>query len=341
MARVVIAPDKFRGTATASEVARSAGAAVRRAQMDPVEVAMSDGGEGLLDACASVCPDLEVTRVTGPDGSPVEAEWRLGAAVAVVEMAQASGLLLAGGASRNDPVGATSRGTGELVVAASRRVGNGGTVVLGLGGSATTDGGRGAWEAVLDAGGLGQVTLIGACDVETAYLDAAERFGPQKGADPRQVVLLTRRLEQQADEWARGLGVDVRPVPGAGAAGGTGGAVLVLGGQLRSGYGLVAGLVGLTAALDRADRVITGEGALDSTSFDGKVVGGVVDDARARGLPTLVVAGRATAGAASRARELGCSVVSLTEQFGERTAQERTMECVQSVVADWLAEGSD
>src|SRR5271166_5161903 len=134
MPRVVLAPDKFRGTADAGSVAAAMGAAARTHGWVVTTFPMSDGGEGLLDACAPVCPHRASTVVTGPDGRPVLAEWRFGDGTAVVESARASGLALAGGAASNDPVEATSRGTGELVVAASRRVGPGGTVVVGLGG---------------------------------------------------------------------------------------------------------------------------------------------------------------------------------------------------------------
>ncbi len=203
MPRVVIAPDKFRGTATAAGVAGAMAAVATDLGWEAVRRPLSDGGEGLLDACAARCPEVVVTRVTGPDGVPVEAQWRLGEGLAVVELARASGLLLAGGPERNDPVAATSRGTGELMVAAARRVGPEGTLILGLGGSATTDGGRGIWEAVEEAGGLGGTALVGACDVDTRYTDAAAVFGPQKGAGPADVEVLTERLERQAEAWAR------------------------------------------------------------------------------------------------------------------------------------------
>jgi glycerate kinase len=332
----VIAPDKFRGTASAAAVAGAMATAATDRGWDAVLLPLSDGGEGLLDACAALCPEVVVSRVTGPDGSPVEAEWRMGDGVAVIEMARASGLELAGGPGRNDPVEATSRGTGELVVAAVERLGPGGTVILGLGGSATTDGGTGIRDAVVRSGGLAGVELIGAYDVDTSYTDAAVLFGPQKGAGPGQVALLTRRLEEQAEAWARDLGTDVRSIPGTGAAGGAGGAVAVLGGSLRSGYGLVAGLVGLTAALDTADRAVTGEGALDAGSFAGKVVGGVLGDARARGIPTLVVVGRASVDASSRAEGDGCTVVSLVGRFGTGRAFAATLDCVEEATADWL-----
>jgi glycerate kinase len=334
--RVIVAPDKFRDTASAAEIAEAMAAAASGLGWEPIRLAMSDGGEGLLDACAVACPDLRVTRVTGPDGSPVDAEWRLGTGTAVVEMARASGLTLAGGPTGNDPMTATSRGTGELLVAAARIVGPAGTVVVGLGGSATTDGGRGVREAVEEAGGLGGIILVGACDVDVVFVQAAARFAPQKGAGPDQVTELTRRLGHQADLWEEELGFDVRTVAGSGAAGGTGGALLVLGGQLVSGYRFVADLVGLPRALERADRVVTGEGAFDEGSFTGKVVGGVIGDARGLGLDTLVVAGRSTTTATARATGTGCGVVSLTERFGATRALEDTLACVEEATAEWL-----
>jgi len=336
MYRVVIAPDKFRGTATAADVAGAMADAASALGWQTVRLPLSDGGEGLLDACADRCPRTVVTRVTGPAGSPVDAPWRLGDGLAVVELSQASGLTLAGGPGRNDPVRATSRGTGELVVEAARRVGSGGTVVVGLGGSATTDGGRGLWEAVTGAGGLGGARLVGACDVDTRYADAAAVFGPQKGAGPSDVVVLAERLVRQAEEWTRDLGIDVRDVPGSGAAGGAGGAVVALGGTLHSGYRLVAGMVGVETALQGTARVLTGEGALDDGSFAGKVVGGIVGDARARGIPTLVVVGRATVDASARAARAGCTVVSLTDRFGAGRALGDTVGCVGEVAAAWL-----
>jgi glycerate kinase len=337
--RVVACPDKFRGTADAAAVAGAMTAAAGGLGWEALAVPMSDGGEGLLDACAVVCPELAVTRVTGPDGSQVAAEWRRSPGLAVVEMARASGLTLAGGRRGNDPVRATSRGTGELLVAAARHVGPDGTVVVGLGGSATTDGGLGLWEAVEEAGGLGGATVVGACDVDTVYLDAARIFGPQKGAGPEQVVELTRRLGDLADRWVARPGFDVRAVPGGGAAGGAGGALLVLGATLRSGYRLVAELVGLDEALAGADRVVTGEGALDRSSFAGKVVGGVAGDAHRLGLAALVVAGRANREGEAAAAAAGCAVVSLTERYGPRRARSEALACVAEATARWLDTG--
>jgi glycerate kinase len=336
MPHVVLAPDKFRGTATAAEAAAALAGAAAGLGWRVTTLPLSDGGEGLLEACSAVCPEEVATEVTGPDGAPVTAPWRVGERTAVVESALASGLGLVGGAPGNDPVSATSRGTGELLVAAAARVGPGGTVVVGLGGSATTDGGLGALEAVEAAGGLAGVRVIGACDVGTRFVEAAPLFAPQKGADPDQVAVLAARLDGLADRYRSAYGIDVREVTGSGAAGGLGGALAVLGAELRSGYQLVRDLVGLVPALDGADRVVTGEGALDATSFAGKVVGGVVGDARARGLPTLVVAGRCSDEGESLARQTGCAVVSLVERFGSRRATAETTTCLALVASDWL-----
>ncbi len=336
MPLVVVAPDKFRGTATADEAARAMALGATTLGWEAVSIPLSDGGEGLLEACAPGCPEVHTTTVSGPDGRPVEAEWRSGPGLAVVEAARASGLTLAGGREGNDALTASSRGTGELLVAAARLVGPGGTVVVGLGGSATTDGGSGALAAVEAAGGLGGATLVGACDVDVAFVDAAPLFASQKGASPDEVTALTGRLERLAREYVDRYGVDVRGVSGAGAAGGLGGAVIVLGGELRSGYDLVAAIVGLRSALVSADRVITGEGGLDGPSFRGKVVGGVVADARATGTATLVVAGRVAPGVTATAEAAGAVVVSLTERFGLARATEDTMDCITEVTGDWL-----
>ncbi len=338
MPTLVAAPDKFRGTATAQEVAAAIAQAAASHGWAAVRIPLSDGGEGLLEAFDHPGSRLRTSTVTGPGGEPVAAPWRCDGPLAVVEMSRASGLVLAGGAEGNDPVGATSRGTGELLVVAAREVGPGGTVVLGLGGSATTDGGVGALDAVEAAGGLGGTTLVGVCDVEVGFVDAARLFAPQKGATPAQVAELADRLEAIASRYRREYGVDVRGVPGAGAAGGLGGAVVALGGQLRSGYGLVAELVGLAGALGDASLVVTGEGALDATSFAGKVVGGVLEDARGAGVDALVVAGRASDDGRSLAAGLGASVVSLVERFGERRASAETPTCVEKAVTEVLAE---
>jgi glycerate kinase len=342
---LVAAPDKFRGTATAVQVADAIGRAGSLAGWSVVRSPLSDGGEGLLEAVRRPGDSVETLEVTGPLGQPVSAAWLLGEDRAVIEMAQTSGLSLAGGPDGNRPMEATTRGTGQLLVAAARALRAARTppsdgplpsIIIGLGGSATTDGGSGALEAIEEAGGLGRVDLIAACDVSIGFLDAARLFAPQKGATAVQVAALADRLDQLADEYERRFGMNVRDIPGAGAAGGLGGGLVALGGRLEAGYRLVSDLVGLPVALAPADMVITGEGALDATSFTGKVVDGVLGDASALGIAALVIAGRATAEAVTIAHHYGAEVVSLSDRFGEGRATRDTLACVEEAVTQAL-----
>ncbi len=274
MSVALACPDKFRGTLTASEAADRIAAGLRTAGFDEVRaLPLADGGEGTLDVLGGA---NRTTAVTGPLGAPVEAGWRLDGGRAIVEAARASGLELAGGAEANDPVAATTRGTGELIAAAIEA---GATdVLVGVGGSATTDGGRGALDALAHLPPFGElgVTVRVACDVETSFLDAAAVFAPQKGADAEQVALLAARLQELAEEYRAELGVDVTSLARAGAAGGLAGGLAARGAQLCEGFATVAAAVGLDASLAAAGIVVTGEGFLDRTSLAGKVVGGVL-----------------------------------------------------------------
>ena len=284
--RVVIAPDKFKGTATAREIAAAIAAEVRRDGHEAIEVPMADGGDGTLDALGGA---NRTSTVTGPLGEPVEAQWRLSKRVAVIEMALASGLVIAGGAEENDPLNATTRGTGELIDAA---IGRGARrVIVGLGGSATTDGGLGAVEAIGSRARFAGVEVDVATDVETKFVDAARVFGPQKGASAAQVAFLEARLRGLAERYRDEFGVDVEDLDGSGAAGGLGGGLAALGATIMSGFELVAEEVGLFEAIETADLVITGEGLLDDQSFEGKVVGGVAEMAAECGARLVVLAG--------------------------------------------------
>jgi glycerate kinase len=336
---LVAAPDKFRGTATAREVTEAIDRAASIHGWAVDRAPLSDGGEGFLDAFAALGGTLQWAEVTGPLGRPVTAPWSLAGIRATVEMSLVSGLALAGGAAGNHPLTATTAGTGELVALAARAVGPSGTVVVGLGGSATTDGGAGFLSAVEAAGGLGGASLIGACDVDATFVEAATVFAPQKGAGPHEVTALEARLGALADQYRLRYRVDVRAIPGAGAAGGLGGAIVALGGQLRSGYQLVAEAVGLNQRLRAARLVVTGEGGLDATSFSGKVVGGVLDASRRMGVPALVMAGQATDEALATAEQRGVSVVSLTERFGTVRSTHHTVACIEEAVDTWLAQG--
>jgi glycerate 2-kinase len=330
-ARVVLAaPDKFRGTATASEVAHAIAAGAGRAGWRCRELPLADGGEGLLAALGG--PNRS-TRVTGPLGDRVDAGWRLDGTTAVVEMALASGLVLAGGREANDPEAASSFGTGELIamaVSAGAR-----TVIVGVGGSATTDGGTGALEALDGVVPFVQhgVTVRVACDVSTTFLDAARVFGPQKGADEAQVERLSARLEGLVADYRSRFGVDVVNVPGSGAAGGLAGGLAAAGARLENGFELVSGLVGLEEALASSDLVVTGEGRLDETSFAGKVVGSLVELCRDR-TPVLAVVGEVAGDVRDR---LDC--VSLVEQYGEHAARTDPLACIARVVEERLASG--
>jgi glycerate kinase len=291
--RCLCAPDKFRGTLTASEAAAAFAAGLREAGLtDLEELPLADGGEGTLDVVLAHGGERRESLVTGPGGRPVPAEWGLlPDGTAVLELARASGLALVAGA--NDPVAATTRGTGELIAIAAEAGAS--RVLLGVGGSATTDGGRGAIEAL---GWALPVPVMVACDVTTRFVDAARVFGPQKGATAEQVELLTRRLERLADLYRERTGVDVTSLPGSGAAGGIAGGLAALGAELRPGFGVVADAVGFDAALGRADVVLTGEGKVDRPSLAGKVVGEVLRAAAARDVGAWVVAGEVEEGLA-------------------------------------------
>lgn len=323
---VVAAPDKFRGTATATEVAAAMCRGASAAGLSCSAVPMADGGEGTLDAFGG--PNRSST-VTGPLGDPVEAEWRFDGRTAIIEMARASGLDQVGGAENNDPLAATTYGTGELIDAAIDRGAQ--RVVVGLGGSATTDGGLGALRALFPLPRLRGVQLLVACDVRTRFVDAARVFAGQKGATGAQVELLTRRLAALVQVYEEDHGVDVSELEGGGAAGGLAGGLAAIGAQLVPGFELVAEEVDLASAVEKADLVITGEGMLDAESLDGKVVGGVLELAGEFDVPALVIVGQIADGAGS-----GIDVVSLTEEFGGERAWSDTVGCVEAVVLDRL-----
>jgi glycerate kinase len=322
---VVAACDKFRGTATAVEVTAAVARAAAAAGWDCDEAPVADGGEGILDALGG---GERRTRVRGPLGEAVEAAWRLRAdGTAVIEMAQAAGLDLVGGPEWNDPMRASTAGVGDLIGAA---VANGARrVIVGAGGSATTDGGLACVTALKPLGRLAGVKITVACDVATAFVDAAEQFAPQKGATPAQVSLLRRRLERLAQVYEEDYGVDVRAFPGSGAAGGLAGGLAAIGADLVPGFELVADAVGLPERVEGADLVVTGEGFLDEQSFNGKVVGGVAELAAEAGVPVLAVVGE-TFG------QFDLPVISLVERFGRERAMAGALACVEEAVSDYL-----
>lgn len=319
--RVLVASDKFKGSLTAAEVAAAVGVGVRRAVPDAVVDAapVADGGDGTLAAAEAAGFTLVPVTVTGPTGDPVRTAYARRGDLAVVELADAAGLVRLPGDP--DPLRASSRGAGEALAAAIDAGCR--EVVLGIGGSASTDGGAGLLrglgarlltadgDEVADGGGslaevarldLGDlrrridgVVVTVACDVDnplTGPRGAAAVYGPQKGATPDDVRRLDAALGHWADLLAAATGADVRDHPGAGAAGGVGLAALaVLGAELRSGIELVLDLVGFHDLLAGADLVVTGEGALDEQTLHGKAPAGVAAAAGRAGVPVVAVCG--------------------------------------------------
>ena len=324
--RVLAAVDKFRGTATAAEVARAIGHACWQLGHDCDEVGMADGGEGTLDVLGGA---NRTTVVTGPLGDPVKAPWRLSRTTAVIEMALASGLTLAGGAERNDALAATTAGTGELIDAALDSGAK--KIIVCLGGSATTDGGLGALRAIHAPHRLRGVELLVACDVTTTFVAAAEVFAPQKGASPAQVNMLTGRLERLAQMYQSDYGTDVRTIAGGGAAGGLAGALVALGGRLLPGFELVADELDLYDRVANAELIITGEGFLDEQSFHGKVVGGMQAMAQRAQRPITAIVGDADPDVADRIEH-----VSLVAAFGRDKAMAETQMCIEQAALQLL-----
>jgi len=288
---------------------------------------MADGGEGTLDALGGA---NRTSTVTGPLGDPVEARWRLSKRHAVIEMAQASGLELVGGAEGNRPMEASTFGTGELIMDALEA--GAASVLVGVGGSATTDGGLGALRALHPPHRLLGVDLVVACDVRTLFVDAAVKFAPQKGATAAQVKLLTKRLERLVDVYRHDYGVDVSDLEGGGAAGGLAGALAAVHAELVPGFEAIADAVDLAEFIEGADLVVTGEGFLDRESFDGKVVGGVAALAASLGVPVLAVVGQVLDGIGDR-----LPVISLSDMFGEKRALGDTLACVAEAVTTHLS----
>ena len=199
-----------------------------------------------------------------------------------------------------------------------------------MGGSATVDGGMGALATLEPHSRLAGVELVVACDVSTLFLDAAEVFGPQKGATAAQVALLSRRLERLAQVYEDDYGVDVRGLVGAGAAGGLAGGLAAVGASLVAGFDVVADVLDLPDRIEGADLVITGEGFLDEQSFHGKTVGGVARLAAEAGVPLLVVAGEAL-------EEQPVPFESLVRRFGRERALADPLGCIAEVVTARLA----
>jgi glycerate kinase len=282
----LVAPDSFKGTFSASEVAAAIAFGLRATGREAVELPVADGGEGTMEVLVGALGgELRTVTASDPLGRPVEAGFALlPDGTAVVETAQASGLGLVDERER-DAWAASTRGTGELIVAAA----NAGAerVIVTVGGSATTDGGAGAVEA-LDEAGM-EVELDVLADVRTPFEEAARVFGPQKGADPSMVKRLERRLNRQADGYRR----DPRGERMTGAAGGlSGGLWAQHGARLVPGAAYVLDAIGFDGRMRAAAFVVTGEGRLDEQTLQGKIVGEVATRCRQGGIACHAVVGR-------------------------------------------------
>ncbi len=284
--RALVAPDDFKGTLTAPEVAAAIAAGMRSAGVQADELPIADGGNGTADVLlASLGGELRTTGVADPLGRSVDAHWAMLAngETAVVEMAQASGLWRVTEAER-DPWAASTKGTGQLIVAAARAGAR--KVLVAVGGSATTDGGAGAVEALREASVEVPITVI--CDVRIPFEDCARVFGPQKGADADMVKRLTRRLHALAEAAPR----DPRGREMTGAAGGlSGGLWAFCGAELVDGARFVLDTVAFDERLREATLAVTGEGKLDEQTLTGKAVAEVARRCRAAGRPLHVIVG--------------------------------------------------
>jgi glycerate 2-kinase len=318
-ARALVAPDSFKGTFSAREVAAALARGLRGEGVEAEELPLADGGEGTLEALvAALGGELRHAVVEDPLGRPVEAAYALlpDGRTAIVEMAEASGLRLVSDDDR-DPLAASTRGTGELIAAAAEA--GAARIVVTVGGSATTDGGAGALEALQEAGL--EVELEVVCDVRTAWEDAPRLYGPQKGADTETV----RRLEARLDELARRAPRDPRGVPRTGAAGGlAGGLWAFLGARLLPGAVYVLDAVGFDARTREADLVVTGEGRLDEQTLEGKVVAEVAARSRRAGRACHAVVGEDALGS-EHAAELGLASVLEAGTIAELEAAGRAL----------------
>jgi glycerate kinase len=285
--RFLVAPDSFKGTFDAGAVAEAIAGGIEAGGGEADRCPVADGGEGTMEVLlGALGGERRTVAVHDPLRRPLEASFGLlgDGATAIVETAQASGLPLVAEAER-DPERADTFGTGELIAAAVAAGAR--TVLLAVGGSASTDGGAGAIEALREAGVLGTIPIEVLCDVTSPYEDAARVFAPQKGADARTVERLAARLEVLAAALPR----DPRGVPMTGCAGGLSGGLWAYGARLRPGAAFVLDAVGFDARLARADAVVSGEGRFDSQSLEGKIVGEIATRCTRAGKPLHLIVG--------------------------------------------------
>jgi glycerate kinase len=316
---IVIAPDSFKGTLSAREVASALGRGLRAAGLDILELPLGDGGEGTMDALVAVLGgELRTAVVSDPLGRAVEAQYALlpHGGTAIVETAQASGLWRVAEHER-DAWAASTRGTGELIAAAAKAGAR--KIIVSVGGSATTDGGLGAVEALDKAGVDAELDVL--CDVRSTWEQAPRLYGPQKGADAATVARLERRLADLAQKAPR----DPRGVPYTGSAGGlSGGLWAFRGARLFPGAAYVLDALGFDERLCEARFVVTGEGRLDTQTLQGKVVAEVALRCRRAGVACHAVVGQNALGR-DEVDELGLASVSEAKTLAELEAAGRAL----------------
>ena len=286
---VLVAPDSFKGTFRAAEVAGAIGRGLERAGLMPPDLCpVADGGEGTMEALLiALGGETDAIEVQGPLGAPVQAPFGLveDGGTAVLEMASASGLGLVAEDER-DAWAASTYGTGQLICAAVDAGAQ--VIVLGVGGSATTDGGAGAIAAIEEHGGLRGARIVVLTDVRTPFERAPAVFAPQKGADAAMVERLEARLDALAAELPR----DPRGVPLTGAAGGlSGGLWAAFGAELEHGAPFILEALDFDARMRAARAVVTGEGKLDEQTLEGKLVGEIGTRTRQAGVPLHAIVG--------------------------------------------------
>ncbi len=288
MPLALLAPDSFKGTLSATEVAAALALGAQDAGWKADSCPLADGGEGTAELLMEALGGERIgATATDPLGRPIAASWILLAdeMTAIVEVAEASGLALLRPQER-DPHTASSYGTGQLIAAAASRAER---VLVAAGGSATNDGGRGALDAIAEAGGLSDTRLVCLCDVETPWERASETFGPQKGASADDVAELSRSLDSYASELPR----DPRGRHGGGAAGGlAGGLWAALGAELCPGAAYICDALGVDSRIARADLVIGGEGRLDETTLEGKALSELARRCDKTAKPLVAVVGQ-------------------------------------------------
>jgi len=322
---VLVAPDSFKGTHRASEVAGAIGRGLERAGWRPPDLCpVADGGEGTTDALLpALGGEVVAADAHDPLGRPLRTSFALlgDGATALVETAVASGLGLVAEGER-DAWAASTYGTGELIVAAAQAGAE--VILVAVGGSATTDGGAGALRAIEEGGGLRGARIVVLCDVRVPFESAPAVFGPQKGADPEMVA----RLEERLDKLAAGFPRDPRGVPMTGAAGGlSGGLWGALGAELQPGAPWILDALDFDARMRRARAVVTGEGKLDEQTLQGKLVGEIGTRTRQAGVPLHAIVGRDALDAFGKRMidlqvVLEASTLAELEAAGERLGEE-------------------